>query len=182
LSTPSATRRTPMRTFHLFLRIAASLGAISFLVACFQDAQSSSKAPPTAPGVRVQAIAVQPDGRLLVGGQGRFVAGSGPWALARYNTTSLNSTGSIEGSATFHPGIVDSEAFPFNEVASIAVLADGRILIGGFFPSLPGAVHPGLARLRPNGSVDATFQPALPADTEVGIIVHHRTDPSTLPL
>jgi uncharacterized delta-60 repeat protein len=44
--------------------------------------------------------------------------------------------------------------------ATIAVQADGKILIGGPFTSVAGVSRPHLARLHPDGSLDLSFNPA----------------------
>jgi len=56
--------------------------------------------------------------------------------------------------ATF-PGIVNT----------VAIQADGKILIGGVFDSVNGTPRNGVARLRTDGSVDLTFAPTTPAST-----------------
>ncbi len=44
--------------------------------------------------------------------------------------------------------------------ATIAVQADGKILIGGPFTTVAGVSRPHLARLHPDGSLDSSFNPA----------------------
>ena len=94
------------------------------------------------PGIR--ALAVQPDGKVLVAGQFLTVAGVSRKGIAR-----LNTDGSLDGS--FDPG---EGAFG---ISSIALQGDGKVLIGGFFSTVNGALRQGIARLHANGSVDASF-------------------------
>ena len=106
----------------------------------------------------VYALATQPDGKVLVGGQfTTFRALSGD-TVSRSNLARLNVDGTVD--ASFNPSAN-------GPVRAILIQADGRILIGGDFTSLqPGAsgatVARGLvARLNPNGSVDTGFNPNL---------------------
>jgi uncharacterized delta-60 repeat protein len=52
----------------------------------------------------------------------------------------------------FNPNANDS-------VRSLAVQADGKILLGGYFTSLGGATRNRIARLNPDGTLDSTFDP-----------------------
>jgi uncharacterized delta-60 repeat protein len=95
----------------------------------------------------VLAIAVQVDGKILLGG-----------AFSSYNGTScnglvrVNSNGSIDTS--FHSG-----AAAATTIYSIVIQNDGNILIGGGMAIYDGASRNGVARLNPDGSLDATFNP-----------------------
>ena len=89
----------------------------------------------------VYSVAVQPDGKTLVGGP--FYGGAG---VAR-----LLSDGSLESSVTFNPPTsVDGQ------VGSINVQADGKILLTGNFSDLNGQPRNGIARLNANGTVEST--------------------------
>lgn len=50
----------------------------------------------------------------------------------------------------------------FPSVNALLLEPDGSVLVGGAFVELNGRPHTNLARLRPDGSVDATFQPNAP--------------------
>ncbi|HEV2912103.1 MAG TPA: Calx-beta domain-containing protein [Pyrinomonadaceae bacterium] len=93
----------------------------------------------------VDAIAVQPDGKILVGG--RFTSYNG---TARNHIARLNSDGTLD--TTFDPGTGAS-----NAVNAIVLQPDGKIIIGGAFVSYNGAVRRRVARLNINGSLDLTF-------------------------
>jgi uncharacterized delta-60 repeat protein len=88
------------------------------------------------------ALAVQADGKVVVGGE--F------WLLGSQGLGRLNADGTLD--TTFDPGVSDS-------VYTVAVQADGKILVGGYFTSLGGVSRGFLGRLNANGSVDATFDP-----------------------
>src|SRR5258706_8621617 len=94
----------------------------------------------------VEAIVLQPDGKVLIAGQFHNYAGVPRSGIAR-----LNSTGSID--ATFTPGQGANES-----VFTLAVQPDGKPIIGGFFNVYDGHPQNAVARLNTNGTYDATFQ------------------------
>lgn len=94
----------------------------------------------------VRALAVQPDGKIIVGGEFTMIAGQTRSRLAR-----LNADGSIDSS--FIATIVDSPIY------AIAVQADGRIVIGGGFSQVGGSSRNRLARLNADGTLDTAFNP-----------------------
>jgi uncharacterized delta-60 repeat protein len=98
-----------------------------------------------AAGAAVRSLAIQPDGKTLVGGFFDRVGGA-----ARFNLARLNPDGSVD--AGFAPGASAS-------VHSLAVQADGKILAGGSFTTLAGQPRNRLGRLYPDGSLDATLNP-----------------------
>lgn len=92
----------------------------------------------------VQALVVQPDGKILVGGS--FVP---PGQSMRFGLVRLNSDGSVDSTFTSTPN-----AF----VSSVHLLADGKILIGGgFVIARENQYRFNLARLNPDGSLDTNF-------------------------
>jgi uncharacterized delta-60 repeat protein len=93
----------------------------------------------------VSSMALQSDGKILVGGN-----------FTSYNSTSINrivrltSTGSLDSSFSVGTG--------FNGVVSdIKIQSDGRILCGGAFTTYNGATWSRIARLNSNGSIDSNF-------------------------
>jgi uncharacterized delta-60 repeat protein len=97
----------------------------------------------------VSTLALQPDGKILVGGFFRTYNGNAaPDMVLR-----LNADGSLDTS--FNAG---GSGFD-NGVRALAVQADGRILVGGGFASYNGnaAVPDYLLRLNANGSLDTSF-------------------------
>jgi uncharacterized delta-60 repeat protein len=99
----------------------------------------------------INAIAVQSDGKILVGGNFSNYAGtSGRDKLIR-----LNSDGTLD--TTFCTNAVDSSKFNGN-INSIAIQSDGKILIGGSFTNYAGTSgRNSLVRLNSDGTVDAAF-------------------------
>ncbi len=96
----------------------------------------------------VHAVVVQPDNKILIGGN--FYGAN---SALRQRLTRLNPDGTTDTS--FFPG--QGEADVDMEVNAIALQPDGKILVGGSFNSFGGVANPGLTRLNPDGSVDGTF-------------------------
>ncbi len=107
---------------------------------------------------RVWCVAVQTDGKALVGG-----------AFTSFNDTDrnliarLNVDGSVDD--TFNP---DTGAD--GTIVTVAVQTDGQVLAGGNFTTSDGATALGIARLNTDGSVDSTFNPGTAADHVVNSI------------
>jgi uncharacterized delta-60 repeat protein len=100
----------------------------------------------TLPG-SINAIAIQPDGKIVVGGQFTSLNGQ-----PRFNIGRLHSDGSVD--ADFSP-----EASSL--VAALLVQPDGKILVGGAFITLAGETQPYFGRLNADGSLDSSVSPAL---------------------
>jgi uncharacterized delta-60 repeat protein len=94
------------------------------------------------------ALAVQPDGKILIGGNG----------VAR-----LNADGSLDN--TFHVSTNSSI-----NLDAIVLQPDGKIFIGGGFSSIEGQAVYNIARLNSNGSLDATFNTGSGPDGGVWVI------------
>ncbi|MGA8277515.1 MAG: delta-60 repeat domain-containing protein [Rhodanobacteraceae bacterium] len=120
----------------------SALVAVTIFAACAR-AQSVDPFNPV-PGANPIAVAVQADGKILLGGDFSDIGGTVRGGVAR-----LNVDGSIDTS--FVDPNVDSE------VRAIAVQPDGRILIGGAFDQAGGQPRHDLARLNADGSLDTGF-------------------------
>ncbi len=95
----------------------------------------------------VYSIAVQPDGKVLIGGEFTSVNGTNRNRIAR-----LNADGSLD--TTFNPGTGANSS-----VRSVVVQSDGKALIGGDFNSVNGTNRSRIARLNSDGSLDTSFNP-----------------------
>lgn len=93
----------------------------------------------------VNAILVQKDGHLFVGGEFNVIHGQSNAWLAR-----LKSDGAVDTSFN-PPGQTDGAVW------CMVQQSDGKILVGGAFHHLLGAERQGLARLTPDGLIDASF-------------------------
>ena len=95
----------------------------------------------------VRATAVQPDGKFLIGGFFSSVLG-----VTRTNIARLNTDGTLDMAfdpRANEPSIVDS----------IAVQADGKILVGGTFTTIGGQTRNRIARLDPATGLADSFNP-----------------------
>ena len=97
----------------------------------------------------VMAMAVQPDGKILVAGQFNNVAGQPRTNLAR-----LFPDGTLD--PDFAPA-VSGGGSPC--VYSLALQADGKLLVGGYFSTVAGQPRANLARLGADGTLDSGFNP-----------------------
>lgn len=93
----------------------------------------------------VRGMALQPDGNVVVCGEFDRVQGN-----VRHKVARLNADGSID--PTFVAAL-DYDGYATN----VAVQADGKVLVLGYFWMLNGDPAPSLMRLNADGSVDATF-------------------------
>jgi uncharacterized delta-60 repeat protein len=107
----------------------------------------------------VRAVAVQPDGKILIGGDFYIYNGTARGGVAR-----LNADGSLDTS--FNPGSGASATF-IRTIAAVVVQPDGKILIGGRFNNYNGTAINGIARLNSDGSLDTSFNPGSGADDVV---------------
>jgi uncharacterized delta-60 repeat protein len=101
-----------------------------------------------APGSVVNALAVQPDGKLLVGGRFSEVHGEIHVNLLRFDET---------GAAD--PTFVENN--PGGDVTCLALGPDGQIAIGGPFDVAGGLARSRIAVLDAGGTVDPGFAPDL---------------------
>lgn len=100
-----------------------------------------------------------PNGQVLVGGFFDHFNG-----VAVNNLVRLNANGSVDTSFQATLGTYD-------EIETMAVLANGKYLIGGFSQTqTPGAFH-NLARLNSDGSFDATFKANLANGDDANYVV-----------
>jgi uncharacterized delta-60 repeat protein len=93
----------------------------------------------------VRNMALQPDGKILVAGQGMNVNGI-PYSIAR-----LNPDGSLDPTFTLLEMAVS------RGIQGLWLLPDGRILIGGDFSNIGPAFMKSIARLNADGTLDVTF-------------------------
>ncbi len=106
----------------------------------------------------IRTLALQPDGKILVGGAFRHTSGGLRAGLKRLSSTGSADTaftGLVAGaSAAFDPAFLGT-------VNQVAVLPDGRLLVAGDFSQFNGEARAGVARLTTTGALDTGFAPAL---------------------
>jgi uncharacterized delta-60 repeat protein len=105
-----------------------------------------------------RSIAIQPDGKILVGGFYTTYNGSTDFDIIR-----LNSDGTKD--LTFNNSI------GFNSTArALAIQPDGKILVGGNFTTYKGVLANRIIRLNADGSKDSTFNNAIGFNTTTNVI------------
>jgi uncharacterized delta-60 repeat protein len=105
------------------------------------------------PDQAVNAIAVQQDGGVVLGGYFESLRPSGASSnVTRHFIARVGSDGSLD--ATMAPD--DS-----GTVYAAASLSNGQVVIGGTFLSVGGVTQPFLARLNADGSLDPAFAPTV---------------------
>ena len=92
----------------------------------------------------VNALLMQPDGSVLVGGR-----------YERLGNYTCNGLGRVRADGTVDTNFVFAGVS--GEIVGLALQADGRILVGGSFSFLGVPARINLLRLNPDGSIDATF-------------------------
>jgi hypothetical protein len=111
-------------------RIHRIVATLSFLLATCAGAGAQSAVDGFDPGANstVRALALQPDGKILVGGTFITLGGGGTGTPTRRRIGRLNADGSLD--TAFVAGVTPD---PTAEVWAIALQADGKILVGGLF-------------------------------------------------
>ena len=99
----------------------------------------------TATNNDIYGMALQSDGKIVIGGG--FTTYQG---VARRRIARLNTDGSLDTSFVIGTGFS-------NSVWALAVQEDGKILAGGDFLNYSGTTRRRLARLNTDGSLDTTF-------------------------
>lgn len=93
----------------------------------------------------VRSTAVQPDGKVLVGGDFTMILGQ-----PRNNIARLNADGTLD--AGFNPNADLG-------VDCMVLQPDGKIIVAGAFSQIGGTARAKLVRLNPDGKVDTGFNP-----------------------
>ena len=92
------------------------------------------------------SLVIQPDGKILMAG-----TSSGSYAAARYNTNgSLDNSFGSNGTLQFQ---INGSAGGGDEVSSIALQQDGKIVLGGYSKDIYTSYEFSLARLYPNPTI-----------------------------
>ena len=100
----------------------------------------------------VRCVALQPDGKILVGGQFDQLGGTYYYSMVRVKTD-----GTFDTSFVPNFGVQPSSAPAV--VESIALQADGKILVGGEFVTTGGVTRNRVSRINADGSLDTSFDP-----------------------
>ena len=136
-------------------------GSNSYLVRLNADASQDTNFFGGLSGVNnlVYAVAVQSDGKLIIGGLFSAVNGTNRNFLAR-----VNANGALD--MNFNPAAGTDGA-----VRAIALQYDGKILIAGDFRTVNGVTRNRIARLEADGTLDMSFDPGFGADDSIRAMV-----------
>lgn len=119
----------------------------------------------------INAIALQTDGRILLGGGFSSYTG-----VSRNGVARINADGSLD--ATFNPGAgVNPGDVVDNAVQAIALQTDGRVVVAGNFTTFNSAPYNRVVRLTATGAADPTFNAlgAGPNDRVYAVAVYPST-------
>ena len=106
----------------------------------------------------IRALAIQNDGKLVIGGDFTSYRGTFINRIARVNTDGTLDT-------SFNPGTGAN-----SDVNAIAIQSDGKIVIGGEFTTINGTSANYIARLNSDGSLDTSFSPTSGPDDAIEAI------------
>ncbi len=135
--------------------MAATLLPLLFLTGQLRAQSALDGFDPKADGT-VEVVVVQPDGKILIGGDFTTLSPNGGPAVTRNRIARLNPDGTLD--TAFNPNAAD---FP---VYAIALQADGKILVGGGFTSIGGQIRHRVARLDSTTGLADSFDPNMNAN------------------
>ena len=98
----------------------------------------------------VYALAVQSDGKIIVGGRPRFFNGIATRGIVRLDNNMKVDTNFIANIGTGIDTNID-------DIRSLVIQSDGKILVGGEFNAFNGAAVKHIVRLNTDGTRDTTF-------------------------
>ena len=105
----------------------------------------------------VYAVAVQNDGKIIIGGA-FFVYNGGPDYLARLNSDGTRDTSFASGGGVNNP------------VYAVRIQSDGKILVGGAFTAFNGPPVNRVARLNSDGTRDIAFTINLGSEGSLSVV------------
>ena len=105
----------------------------------------------------VQALAVQPDGKIWLGGLFTTVNGQTCRGLGRVTTNGVLDL-------AFNPGAITQNFTYQPQIISFVIQPDGKVVAGGWFTSFNGIARTNIVRLNVDGTVDLSFNPTYATD------------------
>jgi uncharacterized delta-60 repeat protein len=109
----------------------------------------------------IYVVVVQPDGKILIGGNFTTVSPNGGAAVTRNRIARLNADGTLD--TAFNPNANGANGF---YVLAIAVQPDGNILVGGSFTSIGGQTRTNIARLDATTGLADSWNPNANSDVD----------------
>ena len=99
----------------------------------------------------INALAIQPDGKIVCAGTKNLGPDIGKTEVRR-----LNSDLTVDASFVFDPGKTYSTVYA-SELKTLSLQVDGKLVIAGDFTEVNGIIGNNITRLNANGNVDLTF-------------------------
>lgn len=99
-------------------------------------------------GSSTNTVVIQPDGKIIIGTSSNSYNGNAVKGIIR-----LNQNGTVDTS--FHSG--SGFGGTIYSIQSIALQADGKIIVAGGFDSYNGTISKNIIRLLENGNIDTSF-------------------------
>ena len=115
----------------------------------FTSITYTTSAPNVSNGA-VNSLALQPDGKIIVGGGFSYLAGN----VTKRNIMRFNADGTYDASFNTGSGTGIS---PIGKINAIKIFPDGKMIIAGNFNTYNGISRNGLARLNADGTLDTSF-------------------------
>jgi uncharacterized delta-60 repeat protein len=103
----------------------------------------------------ISTLALQPNGKILIGG-----------IFSSYNGTTINCLARVNSNGTFDATFNLGTALN-GSVETISIQPDGKIIIGGGFTTFNGTSRNNIARLSSIGALDLTFNPGTGANATI---------------
>ena len=122
--------------------------------------------PGSGPNGSVRSVALQGDGKVLIGGTFGSYNGVERLGIAR-----LHSNGALD--TTFDQSVTFDGLFK-GPVTTIVAQTDGKVLIGGSFKYVGGVPRKSIARLESNGVLDASFDPGTGPNDAINSIARQK--------
>lgn len=116
------------------------------------------------PYSQINAIVLQPDGKLLIGGKFTHFA-----ETTRYGIARLHPNGALDTS--FNPGNAITSNVVNGFVKAMVLQPDGKLVIAGDFNSYNGMPSKSVLRLHADGSLDSTFESDLAQNVFVKLML-----------
>ena len=106
----------------------------------------------------VRAIAVQPDGRIVIGGE-----------FGNYNGAYRGNIARVKSDSSLDETFINFNSGANGRVNAIGLQSDGKVIVGGFFSTVNDVVRGGIARLISDPSPN-------PIDTAANLVIQHYRD------
>ncbi len=125
------------------------------------------QAPNSGANDYITSLALQPDGKILVGGKFTSFNGNNRYHIARLNADGSVDGNFMNGTSGTALGVRGTNAI----VQSIALQSNGQLVIAGHFTSVNGTNCNSVARLNADGTLDLSFNPGIGPNGVVNSVV-----------